>query len=189
MANYNKKISETSVRLGLVRFCYANVFSPKKNEDGTDGKYSVQILIPKKDTEALKLIENAIEAAKNNGKTSKWNGKIPPASKLKLPLRDGDEEFPEDETYADMWFMNASNPSAPGVRVLENGALCEALDSDDFFSGCWGCVTVGFFPYNTSGNMGIAAGLNNVVKIKDGERLSGGTSAEQDFADLTSCLD
>lgn len=193
MANYNKKISETSIRLGEVRFCYVNVFAPRKNEDGTDGKHSVQILIPKSDKTAVKLVEDAIEVAKRNGVSSKWNGKMPPASKLKTPLRDGEEEFPEDPTYEGMFFMNASSVPKPGVRVLENGAMAEALDSDDMYSGCYGCVTVNMFPYNTSGNMGVAAGLNNLIKTRDGERLSGGHSAEEDFNDLVdsaaACLD
>ena len=193
MANFNKKISETSIRLGEVRFGYVNVFAPRKNEDGTDGKYSVQILIPKGDKQAVKLIEDAVNAAKTNGVSSKWNGKMPPASKLKTPLRDGDEEFPEDPTYEGMFFMNAGSTTKPGVRVLENGAMSEALDSDDFYSGCYGCVTVNMFPYNTSGNVGVAAGLNNLIKTRDGERLSGGHTAEEDFNDLVdsaaACLD
>ena len=195
MANYNKKINDTSIRLGLVRFGYVNVFSPRKNEDGTDGKYSVQLLIPKKDTQAKALIEAAVEAAKEKGKTSKWNGKIPPASKLTLPLRDGDDEFPDDPTSEGMWFMNASTSPdrKPGVRILDGGQIVEALDGDDFYSGCYGCATVNFFPYNSSGNMGVSAGLNNVIKIEDGDRLAGGHSAEEDFGDLTggaaSCLD
>ena len=194
-ANYNKKISDTSIRLGLVRFGYVNVFAPRKNEDGTDGKYSVQLLIPKKDTQAKALIDAAIEAAKEKGKTSKWNGKIPPASKLTIPLRDGDDEFPDDPTYEGMWFMNASTSAdrKPGVRVLDGGQIVEALDNSEFYSGCFGCATVNFFPYNSNGNMGVSAGLNNVIKIEDGERLSGGHSAEEDFGDLTgdaaSCLD
>ena len=195
MASYNKKINETSIRLGLVRFGYVNVFVPRKNEDGTDSKYSVQLLIPKKDTQAKALIEAAVEAAKEKGKTSKWNGKIPPASKLTLPLRDGDDEFPDDPTYEGMWFMNASTSAdrKPGVRILDGGQIVEALDGDDFYSGCYGCATVNFFPYNFNGNMGVSAGLNNVIKIEDGERLSGGHSAEEDFGDLTGgaacCLD
>ena len=194
-ANYNKRISDTSIRLGLVRFGYVNVFAPRKNEDGTDGKYSVQLLIPKKDTQAKALIDAAIEAAKEKGKTSKWGGKIPPASKLTTPLRDGDDEFPDDPTYEGMWFMNASTSAdrKPGVRVLDGGQIVEALDNSEFYSGCFGCATVNFFPYNSNGNMGVSAGLNNVIKIQDGERLSGGHSAEEDFGDLTgdaaSCLD
>lgn len=195
MANFNKRISETCIRLGEVRFGYVHVFSPRKNEDGTDGKYSVQILIPKTDATALKLIEDSVEAAKRNGVSSKWNGKMPPASKLKLPLRDGDEEFPEDPDYEGMYFMNASSSASrkPGVRVLENGSMSEAIDEEDMYSGCYGCVTVNMFPYNTSGNVGVAAALNNLIKTRDGERLSGGHTAEEDFNDLVAsaqaCLD
>ena len=191
-ANYNKRISDTSIRLGPVRFCYAHVFAPKKNDDGTNGKYGVQLLIPKTDKEALTLIENAINAAKQAGVSSKWNGKMPPASKLKLPLRDGDEEFPDDGTYAGMYFMNTSSPTQPGVRVLENGMMSEALDEDDFYSGCYGCATVNFVAYNISGT-GVGAYINNVIKTADGKKFSGGRSAEEDFGDLTgdaaSCLD
>lgn len=192
MANFNKKISETSVRVGPVRFCYAHVFAPKKNDDGTNGKYGVQLLIPKTDKAALTLIENAINAAKQAGVSSKWNGKMPPASKLKIPLRDGDEEFPDDDTYAGMYFMNTSSPTQPGVRVLENGMMSEALDEDDFYSGCYGCATVSFGAYNISGT-GVGAYINNVIKTADGKKFSGGHSAEEDFADLVeqagSCLD
>ena len=82
--------------------------------------------------------------------------------------------------------MNASTSKdyKPGVAVLENGQMHEALDSDDFYSGCYGCATMNFYPYNAKGNMGVAAGLNNVIKTRDGEKLAGGHSAEQDFADL-----
>lgn len=186
MANYNKSVSPTSIRIGEVRFSYAHVFAPRRNEDGTDGKYSVQLLIPKSDATAKKLLDGAIEAAKQTGVSTKWNGKLPPASKLKLPLRDGDEEFPEDANYENMWFINCSSPASnkPGVRVLEEGQIVEALDDDDFYSGCWGCANINFYAYNTSGNQGIAAGLNHVLKTRDGQRLGGGVSAEQAFADL-----
>ena len=193
MANYNKSISATSVRLGEVRFSYAWVLSPKANDDGKE-KYSVQVLIPKTDKQAKQLIDNAVEAAVTAGITSKWNGKRPAPAKLHLPLRDGDDEFPGDETYEGMWFFNASTSAdhKPGVRVLENGVMSEALDGDDFYSGCWGAIVVNFFPYATSGNMGVAAGLNNLIKTRDDERLGGsGRSAETDFADMAggSCLD
>lgn len=191
MANYNKSITATSVRIGECRFSYAFVFAPRKKDDGTEGKYSVQLLIPKSDKVAKKLIDDAVEAAKQAGISGKWNGKLPPASKLHLPLRDGDEEFPDDATYEGMWFMNAGSVQKPGIRVLENGQMHEALDSDDFYSGCWGAAVVNFFAYNTSGNVGVAAGLNNIIKTRDDESLGGGRSAETDFGDMVSgdCLD
>jgi hypothetical protein len=45
-------------------------------------------------------------------------------------------------------------------------------------------VTVNLFPYSASGNNGVGVGLNNVIKLRDGEKLSGGRSADADFADL-----
>ena len=62
MPNYNKSISATSVRIGEVRFSYAYLFAPRANDDGTE-KYSVQLLIPKSDTTAKKILDAAIEAA------------------------------------------------------------------------------------------------------------------------------
>lgn len=192
--SFNKRISETSLRIGPVRFSYANVFSPRKNEDGTDGKYGVQLLIPKSDKEAVAMINKAFEAAKQAGASSKWDGKIPAALKAKTsPLRDGDIEKEGEEVYEGMWFINTNSPTKPGVRVLENGVISEALDGDDFFSGCWGAATINFYPYKVSGNTGVAAGLNNVIKTKDDKKLGGGSSAEADFNDMVesaaSCLD
>jgi hypothetical protein len=183
MPNYNKKISETAIRIGEVRFGYVNVFAPRASE-GNDPKYSVQILIPKTNTQANQMLDAAMAAAAANGASKFKNGKIP--ANLKTPLRDGDEEFPDDPNYEGMWFMNASSKAEykPGVAVLENGQVVDALDSDDFYSGCWGAVSLNFFAYNSNGNQGIGAGLNNVIKTRDGEKLSGGKSAKEDFADM-----
>lgn len=183
MAKLNKAISETAVRLGEVRFSYCNVFSKRQNPDGTPGKYSVCVIIPKSNTEAVEMFEGAYEAARAAGKTTKWGGKIP--AKVQLPLHDGDEERPDDPAFEDCYYFNCSSNNAPGIRVKdESGEVVEALDDGDFYSGCYGCVTVNLFPYSASGNNGVGVGLNNVIKLRDGEKLSGGRSADADFADL-----
>jgi len=168
----------TKVVTGLVRLSYANLFVPTSVEEGGDKKYSVSILIPKTDKETIKKIEAAIEAAKEAGK-SKWGGKIP-VKGLKLPLRDGDEDRPDDDAYAGHFFINASSKTKPGV-VDKN--LQPVLDQDEVYSGCYGRVSINLYPFDTKGNKGIAAGLNNVQKIKDGEALAGKSKAEDDFAD------
>lgn len=182
MPNYNKVISDTCVRIGEVRFSYVNVFSKRRNDDGSEGKFSACVLIPKENTDAVKHVNAAIENAKLLGKSTKWNGKIP--GNCKSPLHDGDVERPDDDAFAGCWYLNASSNNKPGVRVLENGALVEALDGEDFYSGCYGAATLNFFPFENSGNRGVGAGLNNVLKTADGERLSGGRTAESDFGDL-----
>lgn len=185
MAKFNKKIKDTSVRLGEVRFSYTAVFQPKKNDDGTPSKYGVCIIIPKEDTETVNLVKEAIDAAKQRGKMEKWGGKIP--ANVNSCLRDGDIDREDDEAFAGCYFLNASSRNKPGVKVLEDGVVSDALDEEDFYSGCYGAVTLDFFPYESSGNKGVGAGLNNVIKTRDGDRLSGGRSADEDFADLGTC--
>ena len=185
MAKFNKKIKDTSIRIGEVRFRYTAVFQPKKNDDGTPSKYGVCIIIPKEDTETVNLVKEAIDAAKQRGKLEKWGGKIP--ANVKSCLRDGDIDREDDEAFAGCYFLNASSRNKPGVKVLEDGVVSDALDEEDFYSGCYGAVTLDFFPYESSGNKGVGAGLNNVIKTRDGDRLSGGRSADEDFADLGTC--
>src|SRR5579875_3661154 len=105
-------IDNTSTRVitGKVRLSYTHIFTPQQDDQGND-KYSTAILIPKSDKETLRRIKSAVDAAIELGK-SKWNGKIPP--NLKKPLRDGDEERPEDEAYAGHYFLNATSKNKPG---------------------------------------------------------------------------
>ena len=169
-------MSSTKVITGKVRFSYAHVFEPSAINEGDDKKYSVSILVPKKDLQTLARIKNAIEAATQEGK-GKWNGKIPTV--LKLPLRDGDAERPDDEAYEGMMFLNASSKNKPGI-VDEDRV--EVMSRDDFYSGCFGRASVNFYAFSVSGNKGIAVGLNNLQKLEDGDRLSGGgSSASDDF--------
>lgn len=183
MPNYNKLNSETSFRLGEVRFSYCHVFSKRLNPDGTQGKYGCCVLIPKTNTEALNVFKKAYEGAVAQGKATKWGGKIP--SKVQIPLHDGDEERPDDPAFEGCYYFNCSSGSAPGIRVKDsNGAIVEALDDEEFYSGCYGVLTGNMFPYSASGNVGVGVGLNNLLKTRDGERLSGGRSADADFSDL-----
>jgi len=169
-------MSETKVITGKVRFSYAHVFEPTAIKEGDTKKYSVAILIPKKDKATLKKIEAAVKAATEAG-TTKFGGKIP--SKLKLPLRDGDEERPDLEEYEGHYFINCSSQTKPAVV---DSSLNPILDKAEFYSGCFGRVSINFYAFNSNGNKGVAAGLNNVQKLEDGEKLSGGgSSAEEDF--------
>lgn len=105
--------SSTKVITGKVRFSYVHIFQPHAIEEGQEPKYSMSIIIPKSDKETLKKIKAAVEAAKQAG-ASKWGGKIP--KNLKTPLRDGDEERPDQEEYAGAYFLNASSKTRPGKR-------------------------------------------------------------------------
>lgn len=172
MANTNVS---TKVVTGEVRFSYVNVFEPK-SINGSDEKYSVSLLIDKRDTKTIEAIERAIEAAKQAG-VAKFGGKIPPV--LKLPLRDGDTERPDDENYAGKIFVNANCKTKPGL-IEKNGM--KIIDTTEFYSGCYGKASVTFYAFNSNGNKGIACGLNNIMKTRDGEPLGGRSKATDDFA-------
>ena len=178
------KINGTKVTTNEVRMSYAQVFEPKAMDGSSDAKYSVALLIPKTDTETIKYIEQAIATAAEEGK-AKLGGKIP--AKLKTTFRDGDEEKPDDEAYAGHYFLNCSSKTKPGVIKKASpgsGVKFEAItDETEFYSGCYGKAVVNFYAYNSNGNKGVSAGLNNLLKTNDGETFAGKANAEADFAD------
>ena len=176
----NPAPNPTKVITGEVRLSYANLWEPKSINGGAP-KYSVSIIIPKSDTRTIAKIKTAIEAAYREGETKlKGNGKTVPAlSALKTPLRDGDTERPDDEAYADSYFINANSATAPGIV----DSVCETIfERSQIYSGVYARASVNFFAFNSNGNKGIACGLNNIQKLRDGDPLGGKSRAEDDFA-------
>lgn len=171
MSNENVNITKVIVPC---RFSYLHCWEANA-VNGGDPKYSVSAIIPKSDTETLEKIKKAIDQAKNDS-VSKWGGKVP--ANLKLPLRDGDIDRPEDEAYADSYFFNANSRQAPQV-VDKN--VQPILDQTEVYSGCYGRISVNFYGYNSNGNRGIAAGLGNIQKLREGEPLGGRSNADEDF--------
>lgn len=162
------------------RWSYANVWETKSINGGTP-KYSVSLIIPKSDTVTVEKIKRAIQVAYDEGQSKlKGNGKTVPAlSVLKTPLRDGDLERPDDEAYANSYFINANSATAPGIVDADRNTI---IDRSEVYSGVYGRASINLYAFNSNGNKGIACGLNNLQKIKDGEPLGGKSRAEDDFA-------
>jgi len=171
---YKAKRIGTKVVTGKVRLSYAHLHEPYAIE-GNDPRYSVSLIIPKSDKETIKAIQEAIKEAKENYKHL-WGGKIP--TNLKTPLRDGDEERPDDEAYANSYFINANSKRKPEIVDLKGN---KDLGPDEVYSGCYARVSINFFGFNAAGNKGIGCGLGNVQKLDDGEPLGGFSRAEDDF--------
>ena len=136
------------------RWSYANVWTPKAINGG-EPKYSVSLIIPKSDKKTIAKIEAAIEAAYHEGE-----------AKLKA--------------YADSYFVNANSTTAPGIVDADRQPI---IDTSEVHSGVYGRASINFYAFNSNGNKGIACGLNNLQKIRDGEPLGGKSRAEDDFAD------
>ena len=172
----------TKVITGVnTRWSYVNAWEPKSINGGAP-KYSVSLIIPKSDTKTLEKIRAAIQAAYEEGQSKlKGNGRsVPAISALKTPLRDGDAERPDDEAYANSYFVNANSGTAPGIVDADRNPI---LERSEVYSGVYGRASINFYAFNSNGNKGIACGLNNLQKIRDGEPLGGKSRAEDDFAE------
>ena len=176
-ANIGIRINPTKVVTSVVRLSYANVWEPKSINGGVE-KYSVSLIIPKSDIKTLTAIQKAIDAAIEEGR-GKFGGKIPNKSALKLPLRDGDIDRPDDEAYANCYFVNANSSTAPEIVDKARDPI---LNRSEVYSGVYARVSINFYAFNSNGNRGIACGLGNIQKVRDGEPLGGKTSAADDFA-------
>lgn len=166
----------TKVVTGInTRLSYANIWEPKSINGGKE-KYSVSLIIPKSDTKTVTAIEQAIDAAIEEG-IGKFGGKKPNKAALKLPLRDGDLEK-DDTAYKDAYFINANSITAPQIVDKQVQPI---LDQTEVYSGCYARVSISFYAFNTNGNRGVACGLGNIQQIRDGEPLGGHSSASDDF--------
>ena len=186
MSNNTNRVNSNPMKVITgpeTRWSYANVWEAKSINGGSP-KFSVSLIIPKTDTRTVAKIKAAIEAAYREGEAKlKGNGKtIPPLSSIKTPLRDGDTERPDDPAYANAYFINANSATAPGIVDADRQPI---LDRSEVYSGVYGRASINFYAFNSNGNRGIACGLNNLQKIRDGEPLGGKSRAEEDFATET----
>lgn len=172
------KNRRTKVVTGTVRLSYANVWEPKSINGGTE-KYSVSLIIPKSDKKTLAAIDAAVDAAIEEG-IAKFGGKKPNKAAIKLPLRDGDTER-DDEAYADSYFVNANSLTPPQI-VDQN--VNPIMNRSEIYSGVYARVSINFYAFNSNGNKGVACGLGNIQKVRDGQPLGNRRTAEDDFTAL-----
>lgn len=176
MANLSNK---TKVVTGVnTRLSYFHGWDAVSINGGAE-KYSVSVLIPKSDKETVDAINAAIDAAIEEG-VAKFGGKKPNRAAIKTPLRDGDVER-DDEAYKGHWFINANSTTAPQIVDKKVKPI---LDRSEVYSGCYARVSLNFFAFNSNGNKGVACGLGNIQKVRDGEPLGGKASATDDFATI-----
>lgn len=163
------------------RWSFVHVFKPyDPNGNEANAKYSVCLIIPKDDEKTVSAIREAIKIAYKEGesKLKASNGKIPALESLRSPLHDGDLEKQGEEIYQNAYYINAKTNKKPGIVDRH---LQEITNEEEVYSGCYGRASITFFAYSFNGNKGIGCSLNNLQKIREGERLSGRASAKSDF--------
>lgn len=161
-----------NVRTPEFRVSFPFVLKPQQPKKADrDPKYSVVMLFKKgADLSKLKAAVDAVLIDKYGSKE-----KIPKG--LRMPFRDqGEKEFPGYEAGA--IFITATSKQRPGL-VDQN--VNDIFDETQFYAGCYAHATVRPFYYEAEGNKGVAFGLQNVQKLRDGESLSGRLKAADEF--------
>lgn len=169
-----------SIVTPIFRASYPNVFKPKLNDLNGKEEYSVMALFPKGcDLSALKkMAQDAVE--------KKWGAdKAKHPTNLKSPFRDQKELAKEGKmrpgTEDGAIFINLKAKEKPQV-VDQN--VQPILDEAEFYAGVFAKASVNAYAYDQKGNRGVAFGLGNIQKVKDGDPLGGRTRAQDDFAPI-----
>lgn len=173
-----KVISYQNVMTPEFRVSYPYLFTPQQpmaNSANKDPKYSVVMLFPKgADLSALKKAAEAAIIEKWGADKTKW------PKNLRSPFRDQGEK--ESDGYVPgAIFVTATSKQKPGVV---DAAVQPIIDSSAVYAGCYGRATVRAFAYDNAGNRGVAFGLQNFQKTRDGESLTGRLKPEQEFQPL-----
>lgn len=186
----------TKVKTGEVRLSYTHLFEPFAFQEDQKAKYSATLIIPKSDTKTLNDLKTAYDNAFENTINEKGNSFA--KAKTTAPFvrvaggnygllidPENDPELSNRPEYKDCYLMNVKTDTAPGVLAIERGKgrlTKENGGEDVVYSGCYAKVTLNVYPFFKP-VAGISAGLNNVLKTRDGERFGGAAPAESDFAD------
>lgn len=166
-----------------VRLSYLHVLEPHAMKDGEEPMYSAALLLPKSDTASKEKLDAAVQAAKEQASKSKWGGKEP--ANIDVPIHDGDGLRQSGEPYGPeakgCWVINAKTKQQPKVVDTSRQPI---MDAEDIYSGMYAYVGVQAWGYDNSGRKGISFGLGHIMKTKDGERMAGGMSVDDTFADI-----
>lgn len=177
-------LRDNEILTGVVRLSYANIWEPKAPMNGGKPVYSASLIISKDDDKTLRAIKAKIKAMMTNPRViEKVGGSANIHSKrLRIPLRDGDADRPEDEAYANSYFINVKSSETNSPKIFDRHGS-EIIDKAEVYSGCYVRAIIQFYGYNRSGNFGIGAGLVAIQKWKDGEALGGVSVSASDFDD------
>jgi hypothetical protein len=162
------------------RVSFPAVFEPKAFE-GQEAKYSVTMLFDKgTDLAAVKKIVRNAAADAWGADPKKW-------PKFKHPVfRDGDKDKPDVAGYENTIFSVAKSKTQPGLVDQQRQAI---LNPRDFYAGCYARAEIIAYSYDKAGNKGIGLSLQNIQKLRDGERLGGRKNAEDVFDSVDDLAD
>lgn len=165
------------------RLLWTAIFAKRKGKGDKEGKYEVNLLIPK--TSDIAALREAVMGAGKDKFAKAFkdaNGKWP--SSIRSPFRktaendklvDLADEFP-------IYFAARSKETPPGV-VGPNGKSA-GVTPEDVYPGRWARITCDAYGYEVDGNKGVSFGVQNVQLLDHADPLEiggGRVSAESQF--------
>ena len=161
------------------RVSFPAILEPKLNSLSGKTEYSIQMVFEgDADLTELKKMANAAAITKFG------EANIPKG--LRSPFRNGDEfndtADNQREELAGKIFVNCRSKQRPGLVDASVNAI---IDASDFYGGCYARASVRAYAYDFKGNRGVAFGVLNVQKLRDGEPFSGKMKAEDEFSPIT----
>ena len=165
------------IKLKNVRLSYANLFEPRENKSG-ELRYGSALIIPHKHPQ-IKELKAAIDEAGEEKFGKKWES----MRKKTDPLHDADKDGKADDNpeYEGHYYINTSSKRKPQVVDRQVQPI---LDESELWSGCYCNVSIAIFAFEVPENKGVSFGLNNLQKVKEGERLGGAANADEEFEEL-----
>lgn len=155
---------------------YVRLLEPAKSLND-EMKYSVSMIFPE-DADLSTMKKAAATAL-----IERWGpDKSKHPKQLRSPFRDGNEK--DDPIYQGKIFVNVSSVDPPEIVQKVGNQAVPLTSPQEVYSGMYMRASLSAFAYDKKGNRGVSFGLNNVMKVRDGERLDGRTNADTDFKDF-----
>jgi hypothetical protein len=187
-------MAEKKTRIKLLtpvgRLSFPAIFEKERLMEGATGepKYAATIIFDKAYIQANKdelARYNAIRAEAERVCKGKFKKPLKDAvaqiPRFWNPFRQGEEKDHLDGYGAGTVFFKASGKRKPGV--VGPDSKTPILDKEALYSGCY--IRLSVSPYSFDNKMkGIGIGLNNVMFVRDGERLDGGSDPTEDFGEV-----
>ena|SRR5690348_4499359 len=166
---------------------YPHLDKPQPGKKSTDKqKYSCTLVYaPGTDISGLVAAANAAGEKKFPGRYAEMLR----LGQIKSPFR----KDAEGKGYVDgSIFSNVRTEQQPGIVYSHAGPdgkpakMPQEKIKDEMYPGAKVRASITFFGYDTDGNRGVSAALNNIQKIGEGTRLDGRSAPEDEFtADLS----
>lgn len=167
------------------RVSFPSLFRPAKPMNAGDPpRYEINMLFAKDaDLSALKAAAKQALQERWGSDPKKW------PKNLRSPFKDqGDADYEGYEEGA--VYIIARSMQRPG---LVDSQVQDIINESDFYPGCYARASVRALAYPKAGvtgmTPGVAFGLQNVQKLRDGESLGGRSRPEEDFQPVGSGSD